>query len=510
MTPEEIVSRLDERFRLVSSTGRYFAGRHQALWTTIDWSYSLLDQNERTLFRRLSVFAAGFTLESAEAVVRGDDIEEDDVLDLITALVDRSLLAVDDDGVATRYRMLDTIRHYATQLLDEHGEGQTMHRRHAEHYASFVELVGAGLRSRDELTWSARLQRELDNVRAAVTWAFEAGDAGLGIRLVAGARAHPGTPVFMAATVWAERLLAMPGLDAHPLYPALLTCAAWGALLRGDLEEAGRLADGCMEAEVALPTLPEPLARRVRGLVAASQGNPDESLAWGTEAIAAARANNDDFLLSFSLAAQALALTMAGNRDAAVGPGQESVAIGRRVGSPTAVSYACVACGYAKSVVDPMGSLALLDEAIEQATLVGSLPMKGLAQSIKGRNKLIAGNWAGALGDLRDAADLLHQLGYRPLLSVTLARLAVALAAAGQPETAALCLGASDSRPSPYLADPIDVALLGTLRDELSVTLGPDRAGLLSENGRHLDDAAIVEAMKSATRAVSELEKPSD
>ena len=132
MTPGEIAARLDERFRLLTGGSRTAVERHQTLRQAVDWSYDLLEPQERVILSRLGVFAGGFTLDAAEAVVAGDGIEAFDVLDGVGQLVDKSLVVADETSLGTRYRLLETIRQYALERLDDEGVTDAVRRRHAE------------------------------------------------------------------------------------------------------------------------------------------------------------------------------------------------------------------------------------------------------------------------------------------------------------------------------------------------------------------------------------------
>ncbi len=196
LSPEQIAARLDDRFRLLTGGSRTALPRQQTLRALIDWSYTLLSPEEAALFRRLGVFVGGWTLEAAGAVAVGRsqvagveiDIKQDDVLDLLAGLVNKSLVAVDDPTGEVRYHFLETIRQYARDKLFESGEGESIRDRHYAWYASRLEslrLVGingierwtAELSSEeDDVIWGL-LDHESDNIRAALDWGIgRAGD----------------------------------------------------------------------------------------------------------------------------------------------------------------------------------------------------------------------------------------------------------------------------------------------------------------------------------------------
>ncbi len=181
LAPEEIRRRLDDRFRLLTTGPRTALPRHQTLRAVVDWSWDLLDDEERALARRLSVFAGGATEEAALRVCGLGDA----TLDLLTALVEKSLL-VAVPGDPTRYRMLETIREYAAQRLDEAGERPTVEAAHAALVVELVETAEPRLRRAEQLEWVARLRAEADDVAAVLRRAVAAGDAATAQRLVAG------------------------------------------------------------------------------------------------------------------------------------------------------------------------------------------------------------------------------------------------------------------------------------------------------------------------------------
>lgn len=179
---EQIASRLDDAFRLLTGGSRTALPRQQTLRALIDWSYNLLSEPEKILFRRLAVFAGGWTLEAAESVCSGVGIAPEDVLDLMAHLVDKSLVVVTREGSESRYRRLETIRQYAREKLAESGESETLRNRHLEYFGGLVERFEPGLRGPDQVSLMDRLEIELDNLRAALDWTLDH-NASAGIRL---------------------------------------------------------------------------------------------------------------------------------------------------------------------------------------------------------------------------------------------------------------------------------------------------------------------------------------
>lgn len=173
---EHLAARLDDRFNLLISGSRAVLPRHQTLRAMIDWSYDLLPEQARLLFRRMSVFAGGFTLEAAEQICSDESLMKPAVLDVLGRLVDRSLVIVDQQQEEARYRMLETIREYAREMLSASGEEERVRNRHLDFFLKLAEEAEPKLHSAEQVSWLNRLEREHDNMRAALRWSQTADD----------------------------------------------------------------------------------------------------------------------------------------------------------------------------------------------------------------------------------------------------------------------------------------------------------------------------------------------
>ncbi|WP_051222373.1 BTAD domain-containing putative transcriptional regulator [Conexibacter woesei] len=182
LSAAQIAERLDDRFRLLTGGSRVALPRQRTLRAVVDWSWDLLSEPERALARRLAVFPAGVTADSAAAVGTGAHVAADDVPELLAALVDRSLLTLVDRDQG-RYRMLETIREYGIERLDEAGELAAVRTAHARHFAALVDEAEPHLRRAEQLTWFRLLQAERENVLSALRWLAETGDAAAALRL---------------------------------------------------------------------------------------------------------------------------------------------------------------------------------------------------------------------------------------------------------------------------------------------------------------------------------------
>ena len=186
MSLDQLANRLDDRFRLLTGGSRTALPRHRTLRAVVDWSWELLTDAERTVLRRLSVFAGGASLEAAERVCAADAVEAWEVLELLTALTEKSLVVADGEG-APRYRMLGTVKEYAEQRLAEAGESDLARRAHLAHFTELAETAEPHLRRAEQLEWLATLEVEHDNIAAAMRGALAAGEAGGAMRLAAAA-----------------------------------------------------------------------------------------------------------------------------------------------------------------------------------------------------------------------------------------------------------------------------------------------------------------------------------
>ena len=295
MSAEKIASRLDRRFRLLTGGRRTAQRRQQTLEAAIDWGHDLLEEHDRAVFRRLSVFYGGWTLEAAELVCCGEDIEDWEVLDHLTSLVDKSLIAV-DQGEEPRQRLLETIRAYGRHRLDEAGELEEADERHARHYLEMAVSAESELTGPDQAKWLRRLDEEHDNIRAALKWSREPDRIEDGL-LAAGAlwrywymrgRYGEGRDLI-------EELLEVAGPKERCVARAkALHGAGTLVIYQGDYERARELLD---RASLAWSELEDPVGT-VKSLnnlasIAYLQGNYSEARARYEESLEAIRQTDD-------------------------------------------------------------------------------------------------------------------------------------------------------------------------------------------------------------------------
>jgi predicted ATPase len=240
LTVEQVAERLDDRFALLTGGSRTALPRHQTLRAVVDWSWDLLEDPERVLLRRLSVFSGGATVETAERVCSGGGLRRDAVLDLLSRLVDRSLLeAAPSEAGTMRYRLLETVRAYAAERLVEAGEADAIRRACAEHFCELAESTDRELRGHNQLAWLTRLRAEHDNLQGALRWALDAGQATLAQRLAVALQSYWILRGYrIEARAWLRAAAELTGDVPVPVRAAVQTGLAWVAIDEGNVAQA--------------------------------------------------------------------------------------------------------------------------------------------------------------------------------------------------------------------------------------------------------------------------------
>ena len=314
---EQIAARLaeHEQFRLLTVGTRTSLPRHQTLHALIDWSYNLLSEPEHVLLRRLSVFAGGCTLEAVEAVCAGEGVETDDVLDLMTQLVNKSLVISErKPGQEARYRMLETIRQYAHGRLIEAGKAEQLQNRHLDFFLHWAEQAGPQLRGPKQLEWLDRLEAEHDNLRSALEWSQTQAEHSEASLSLAGAlhrfwsqRGHVNE-----GRAWLDRALTNQNAPTTGAARADALHAA-GDLAReqGDMTRARILLEESASLwQVLGPAGKTGLAYTLATLAEAMrrQGDPTTARSLADEAVALCREQDDRWGLAYSLSMLGIAI----------------------------------------------------------------------------------------------------------------------------------------------------------------------------------------------------------
>ncbi len=431
LTPQAMLARLGNRLKLLKAGARDLPARQQTLRGAIDWSYSLLTEEDKVLFRRLSVFSGGRTLEAMEAVC---DPEEDlisDVLDGVESLVDKSLLRREEgpDG-EPRFVMLETIHEYAREKLEESAEAASIRRAHAEYFLTLAEEAEPELTGPDQVGWLERLEAEHDNLRAALAWSLGGGDAELGLRL-GGALG----PFWARQGYWSEGLRFLEeGLAVGAAAPA-------GARAKA-LQGAGVLAGERGDYGVATKFLEESLElyRQVKDQSGAvfslcslaeremNQGNVGRASALLEESLTLSRESGTKWDTGFVLAHLGLLkLVQDEDYEQAEALWKESSALMREVGDirfletvtrNRGINAMCTG-DYAEARVHLEESLTRSRESGSKQGVALSLVCLGTVALLQGEHERAAKHFTGSIKTLHELGDLPSVAGCMDSLAAT-------------------------------------------------------------------------------------------
>ena len=268
-TARELADSLQDRFGLLTA-GRRADSRHRSLRAVVDWSYRLLSTAEQRLFDELSVFCGWFDIGAARAVTAPDD-DGSDVARLVLHLVDRSLITAGRDSGTARYRMLETLRGYGLERLEQRGELDAARGRHARWAADLVTQAARGLCGVGEAGWAVRLDSHIGDLRAAHTW-LTGHDTELSLRMCAELHWYALLRCQSEVFRWADVSAAAAAGSRSPFYPQALASAAWGAVYRGDLQAADTAAHAALDAAHGLAPITARRALQALGDLALYRG----------------------------------------------------------------------------------------------------------------------------------------------------------------------------------------------------------------------------------------------
>jgi len=368
----EILEGLRDRFRLLTGGARTAVRRQQTLRASVDWSYALLTEPERVVFRRLAVFLGGFDLDPAQAVAGGGDVERYQVLDLLTLLVDKSLVVAENTGGRTRYRLLETVRQYALEKLGESGEADIVRARHRDYYTSMAALLDAPA-GRDYEQRIEQAETEIDNLRAAFGWSRENSDTESALALASSLQ-----PLWLArgrireGLAWLDAALTDDNAQQADVAAAARARAfADKAVLATWMGVAAENMDQAQQALAIAHDIGDPalLTRALTacGLNAAGQ-NAEVAGPYFAEAIGLARELGDRWSLSWILVWQAWGALVAGDLSAMREAGEEGRDLAEAIGDRFDAGQCRVCLGYAQIWQgDLAGAAAQFGELVAEA-----------------------------------------------------------------------------------------------------------------------------------------------
>jgi predicted ATPase/DNA-binding XRE family transcriptional regulator len=374
LTPAQIAAHLDERFRLLTGGAPEAPTRQQTLRAALDWSHDLLAEPERVLLRRLSVFAGGCTLDAVEAVCVDEEAPREALFDLLSGLVEKSLVVVEYRGEAARYRMLETIGAYAAERLTIAGEADAIRIRLAGWAMALARGARPHLSGPDQGAWLERLETEHDNVRAALRWALDEDQAPLGLQLAVAVWRFWQTRSYLSeGRAWLDRLLNAAARAPGSVRAAALLGTAALATDQGDYTTAVSYAEQSVALFREVDDAEIVEALHLLGGLCYRQSNYAASRAYAEECLTLARATNDQRLIARSLNLLGLTALDEGRYEAAHQQFAESLAFARAAGDVRVTAVVLNNLGLtAQRVVDLPRARVYLEEALALNRALGN------------------------------------------------------------------------------------------------------------------------------------------
>ena len=448
LSPTQIAARLDDSFRLLTGGRRTALPRQQTLRALVDWSHDLLSEPEQMLLRRLSVFAGGWSMEAAERVCAGAGLGEEDVLDLLLHLVEKSLVVTEERDGETRYRLLETIRQYAGEKLREADEEEDVRQRHAEHFLSLAEESAPKIRSSpDQREWLARTEADHDNLRAALVWSHaDGGRAEIGLRL-SGAlvwfwmeRNH-----ITEGRTWLERALVAAGKRSTSIRAKALHALGCLARRQGDyvqavtaLEEALTISRGLGDRWTVA------LALGNLGATSRDRGGDDRSAALFEEALRLFREIGDGWGIAWTLGNLGNLAHLRADHEAAEALYQEGLATSRGLGDVVGVAWSLGnLADVAMARGDPKAAEQLYLERLALFQGLGSLDSIAYALGPLAELARRRGETGRSRALYQEILSQGRKVGHRRRIAGCLEGLALVAATQGELEYAAWLFGAS-------------------------------------------------------------------
>jgi predicted ATPase/DNA-binding SARP family transcriptional activator len=478
---------LDQRLRLLRS-GR--DGRQKTLEDMVAWSHDLLEVDQRELFEQLAVFVGTFDLDAAAAVHGTDDIAG-----LLADLVDQSLVHAHRDAGGVRYRMLETVRSFASERLDASPGRDATIDRFIEHHVALAEQVAEGLRGPEERRWAAIFDVNTPNLEVAHARALERGDIDAAVRIAAAPYLLIYQRLRADIGAWAEATLEPARRAGHSATAAVLAICALDRLNRGHPDEAAALLADLPDDPVACH------AHEVLGDLYTYQGDLDAAVEHFTIAEDLALADGDEVTAGHARMSSSLALGYAGHRDEAL----RRLADARAVGERTGAGCVAVWCDYAEGELlaeqDPARALELMDEAVAAADREGWRLVAGVghltASSLRARSAAPADAIAGFDRLIRHW----DRLGDRTHQWTTLRNLVELLVRVGDLASAARVLGSVTNSPKPTFG--AEEERLRHAAEQVRAGLG-DRADELIEQGADLELDGTIDLALAALAALGD------
>jgi predicted ATPase/DNA-binding SARP family transcriptional activator/DNA-binding CsgD family transcriptional regulator len=448
MSLQQIAARLKNSLGLLTRGGRTTTPRQRTLRAALEWSHELLNEPERRLFARLSVFAGGWTLDAVEAVAPGDGVEEDEVLDLLSSLVDKSLVeteAVGDGDV--RYGMLEPVRQYAQERLVTSGEPNELRRRHAAYFLAAAEAAEPELFGPRQGWWLDRLEREHDNLRAALGWSIECGDE-LGLRLGGVLSRFWFIRGYLSeGRRWLEGGLVGSGSVPAPVRAKALAEAGWLAEAQGDFERARVTHEESLSIYRRLRDMKGVAGALANlGRVAVSRSDHERATELLEESLAVLQESRNERELARVLTSLGILALAQGEHARTATLFEEALSLRRNAGDVRGEAVSLNNLGFVTLFRgDSERAMVLFEEALARNREVGD--KQGIVVSLtnQGLAALTQGNHGRAAELLEDSLTLLQELENKQLVAEWLEAMAGVAGARREAQLAARLWGAAQT-----------------------------------------------------------------
>jgi predicted ATPase/DNA-binding SARP family transcriptional activator/DNA-binding CsgD family transcriptional regulator len=474
---EQMARRLEDSLKLLAANDRTAQPKQRTLRGTLDWSHELLSEPERKLFARLAVFAGGWALEAAETVGTGDGIEESQVLDLLSRLVEKSLVLTEStEAIEMRYRMLEPVGQYAQEKLGESGVTEALRRRHAAYFLTLAEEAEPKLLGPEQTKWLERLETEHDNLRAALKWLLGRGDE-LGLRLAGALSRFWYIRGYLSeGRRWLEEGLAVGGgMVVSPERAKALAGAGWLAEAPGDYEWARAAHEESLGIYRRLGDekgIASSLANL--GRVALFQGDQERASELLEESLAVLRESRNEWDLSRVLTSIGIIALRRGDHDRAVSSFEEALSLHRNAGDVRGVAVSLNNLGFAMLFCgDNKRAMTLFEEALARDR--ENRDVEGIATSLVnlGLAALSRGMIGRAAKLLEESLTVLQEVQNKHATVECLEAMAAVAGAQGQIRRAARLLGVTQA-----VRENIGAPLPPNERALLEPYLANARAGL--------------------------------
>ncbi len=524
-TPQALLARLDHRLNILTGGARDLPPRQQTLRGAIDWSYHLLGAEAQALFRRLGVFVGGWTLDAAEAIASELKIENEElrkdlqerailnsqfsILNLLAALMDQSLIKQEPEpDDEPRFTMLETIREYALERLAGSGELEERRRRHVEYYLVLAEEAEPHLRGHGQVLWLDRLEREYDNLRAALRWALDTGVIEMAMQLCGALHDFWDIRCYYSeARDWLDAALSHPEALAPTRARAEALIAA-GRLAKHSATKSAYAEESLAISRVLGYKLGIARALRLLGVVAQLHGDYAQAVARDEESLAISRELKDKRHIAWALGGLAHTASLQDDKERWAALNEEGLVLSRELGDNEGIASRLINLGeYARMQGDNMHAAACYEETLRLAWELRDRGTAVIALLNLGFVALHHGDLARATAHFTESLILSQEIKEKYGIADCLGGLAGAAGAQGQAERAARLSGAMETAYLVYgqetgdtvraKMDPIDHAEYERAVAPARTQLGEEAwAAAYAEGRAMMLEQAIAEALR--------------